>query len=132
MYDDLLSASNLCHRDLSFNSLSGPIPRSYEGPSSCLTSMLTNVHSDCRAIHPRIQIRKLSMSLLQHSLCRSNLTGFHSYRIKSCLRGNLPCSGETESFILLMNCGGGKVIMDGNEYVDDRYIRTGCIRISCF
>ncbi|CAL9184264.1 unnamed protein product [Musa hybrid cultivar] len=171
MYDDLLSASNLRHRDLSFNSLSGPIPRSYEGPSSCLTSMyLTNnklngripgwilnsdqnlsAMSDLKLLsciskgynHVMNSLSAVMFSYIsflgspapgacqgnmQHSLYRSDLTGFHFYRIKSCLRRILPCSGEIflPDFILLVNCGGGKVIMDGNEYEDDRYIRIGC------
>ncbi|CAL9173471.1 unnamed protein product [Musa hybrid cultivar] len=155
MYDDLLSASNLRHRDLSFDSLSGPIPRSYEGPSSCLTSMyLTNnklngripgsiLNSDhnlsamsglkllsCISKGYNHVMNSLSAVMfsyisflgspapgacqgnMQHSLYRSDLTGFHFYRIKSCLRIILPCSGETflQHFFLVIHLGFESII----------------------
>ncbi|XP_039116498.1 probable LRR receptor-like serine/threonine-protein kinase At1g53430 [Dioscorea cayenensis subsp. rotundata] len=39
--------------------------------------------------------------------------------IKSCLRRNNPCSGIPENHNLFINCGGRKMIIDGNEYQDD-------------
>ncbi|CAA6665672.1 unnamed protein product [Spirodela intermedia] len=39
--------------------------------------------------------------------------------IASCLRKDLPCDGMAKNYNLFINCGGERVVVDGNEYEPD-------------
>lgn len=125
--------STLNTLDLSFNNLSGSIPASY-GLTQTLNKMyLTNnkltgtIPNWILTSTNQFDISYNSFTgLPAPSVCQqgtvnlaSSYSSTNSKNIKSCLQRNLPCSGEARNYNLFINCGGDKVIIDGNEYEDD-------------
>ncbi|XP_042411648.1 probable LRR receptor-like serine/threonine-protein kinase At1g53440 isoform X1 [Zingiber officinale] len=126
--------STLNTLDLSFNNLSGSIPASYEGLTRTLNKMYLTNNKFTGTIPSWIltSTRQFDISynsftgLPAPSVCQqgtvnlaSSYSSTNSKNIKSCLQRNLPCSSEARNYNFFINCGGGKVIIDGNEYEDD-------------
>nr|XP_010924703.1 probable LRR receptor-like serine/threonine-protein kinase At1g53430 isoform X1 [Elaeis guineensis] len=119
--------------DLSFNNLTGPIPGSFDGLAKSIDYMyLTNNKLD-GAIPGWILSSQRNLDVSYNSFtgsapanCRqvnvnlvSSFSSTNGNSIASCLRRNLPCSGKAKNYNLFINCGGGKVTVDGHEYEDD-------------
>ncbi|XP_008792302.2 probable LRR receptor-like serine/threonine-protein kinase At1g53430 [Phoenix dactylifera] len=119
--------------DLSFNSLTGPIPGSFDGLAKSIDYMYLTSNKLDGAIPVWILNSRKNLDVSYNSFTESppancwlgnvNLvSSFSSTNINSiasCLRRNLPCSGKAKNYNLFINCGGSHVTVDGNEYEDD-------------
>ncbi|KAF8413667.1 hypothetical protein HHK36_001659 [Tetracentron sinense] len=97
--------------DLSFNSLSGVIPGSFE--KLPLDYMYLTNNSLSGALPDWILSSRKHLNLAaSHSSAGEN-------SISWCLKKGLPCSKKPHYHSLFINCGGGKLKFDGNEYEED-------------
>ncbi|XXG67596.1 hypothetical protein AAC387_Pa06g0903 [Persea americana] len=118
--------------DLSFNNLTGEIPTSFEGLSSIDFMYLTNnmltgdmpnwILKSNRNLD--LSYNNFTTSPPQHC-AQGNLNFVSSYSsirdnsIASCLRKDLPCSGNAQYYNLFINCGGGRLMIGDDEYSQD-------------
>ncbi|MQL95472.1 hypothetical protein Taro_028142 [Colocasia esculenta] len=108
--------------DLSFNSLTGAIPSSFENLRGQISKMYLNSNklTGSIPIWIRTSTRKLDVSdntftdiTSAPKNCRAD------NHLDACLRKGLPCSGKAKNYQLFINCGGSKVTVDNNEYEGD-------------
>ncbi|XP_052207426.1 probable LRR receptor-like serine/threonine-protein kinase At1g53430 isoform X4 [Diospyros lotus] len=117
--------------DLSFNMLTGQIPGTLQG--SDLDYMFLNHNSLSGEVPNWIINSKNYIDISYNNFTKSspygcqpssvNLVLSHSSAesnlIEWCLRKDLPCSRKPEYHSLFINCGGGKITFEGNEYEED-------------
>ncbi|CAL9764298.1 unnamed protein product [Musa acuminata subsp. burmannicoides] len=120
--------------DVSFNNLSGPIPGTY----AALTSSLNFMYLSNNNLNGKIpdwilnSAQKFDISYNSFTgspapaICQrgsvnlvSSYSSTNSDTTLSCLRRNLPCSGESRNYNLFINCGGPKMRIDDIEYEGD-------------
>lgn len=118
--------------DLSFNKLTGPIPRTFESLTA-VDFMFLNNNSLTGQVPGFILDNKNNMDLSYNNFtnapqinCRQmsvNLVSAYSSltdnSVSWCLRKDLPCSDDAKHHSLFINCGGGSVKVDGNNYEED-------------
>ncbi|XP_073109072.1 probable LRR receptor-like serine/threonine-protein kinase At1g53440 isoform X1 [Elaeis guineensis] len=120
--------------DLSFNNLTGSIPKSFDGLQNSIGFMFLTNNMLNGAIPSWILSSRKNIDLSYNSFTGSpapancqqgnvNLVSSYSSTnndmIATCLRHNLPCTGKARNYKVFINCGGPKVIIDDNEYEDD-------------
>ncbi|KAM0938346.1 putative protein kinase RLK-Pelle-DLSV family [Dioscorea sansibarensis] len=119
--------------DLSFNDLTGQIPDTLKSLQN-LTYLFLNNNKLTGAIPDWILTSGNHIDISYNSFNATNAPSHcstvsvnmvSSYSssdddsINSCLRRNNPCPGIPINDNLFINCGGRKIIVDGNEYEDD-------------
>ncbi|KAG9448167.1 hypothetical protein H6P81_014295 [Aristolochia fimbriata] len=127
------TVSGLKSLDLSFNNLTGEIPGSFDDMDSIdflyLTSnMLTGRIPDWFFSSGQdldISYNNFSDSPPQTSCSQGKLnyiatiSSTEDSSIPTCMRRNLPCSGEPRNYEIFINCGGDKLNIGGREYEAD-------------
>ncbi|XP_020082371.1 probable LRR receptor-like serine/threonine-protein kinase At1g53430 [Ananas comosus] len=122
--------------DLSFNSLTGQIPQNFEQLGALEYMYLTN--NMLTGDIPDWMLRNKASNKVNMDISYNNFTGspptdcqqanvnmvatFSSSNNNlqpTCLRRNLPCPNKSKYWSLFINCGGKRVVVDGNEYEDD-------------
>ncbi|KAJ0869442.1 putative protein kinase RLK-Pelle-DLSV family [Helianthus annuus] len=130
--EDIGEPSDLKLIDLSFNNLSGPIPKSF------LTLRFNFLFLNNNSLSGEIpawvfsSIQKIDLSYnnfnqSQQKNCYSsslNLVSALSPSATSneyawCLKDQLTCSSKPNLHSLYINCGGPSIVVDGNEYLQD-------------
>ncbi|OWM88575.1 hypothetical protein CDL15_Pgr002342 [Punica granatum] len=114
-----VGAANLRLLDLSFNRLTGPIPPSFDNLDRLEFLYLTN-NSLSGAVSNWVLNNNYNLDLSYNNFTGSSpSTCQQSNVIAWCLKKSLPCSGEPQYHSLFINCGGQKLKVEGNEYVED-------------
>ncbi|KAL7218646.1 hypothetical protein ACSBR2_011833 [Camellia fascicularis] len=122
---------NLKLLDLSFNMLTGQIPGTLQ--SSNLNYMLLTSNSLSGAVPDRILNSKNYIDISYNNFTESSLFGCQPSRVNLvsshssaasntidwCFKKDLPCSNKPKYHSLFINCGGGKITFEGNEYEED-------------
>ncbi|CAL5342054.1 hypothetical protein CsSME_00026550 [Camellia sinensis var. sinensis] len=116
--------------DLSFNMLTGQIPGTFQSlnidymflSNNSLSGAVPNwiISSNSRIDLSYNNFTESSSFGCQASLV--NLVSSHSPESNSvawCLKKDLPCSSTPKYYSLFVNCGGGNVAFEGNEYEQD-------------
>ncbi|GAB2284346.1 hypothetical protein Dimus_018803, partial [Dionaea muscipula] len=134
--------------DLSFNQLTGQIPDSI-GNLGKLGNLFLSNNLLSGTVPGWLSSNKYYMDVSYNNFtgspstsCQStyvNLaSSFSSIQGNSnnwCLKKDLACAGRANHYSLFVNCGGGKMNYDGNEYLDDtspgpEYFRTARVSAS--
>ncbi|XP_038981350.1 probable LRR receptor-like serine/threonine-protein kinase At1g53440 [Phoenix dactylifera] len=120
--------------DLSFNNLTGSIPKSFDGLQNSIGFMFLANNMLSGTIPSWILSSRKNIDISYNSFTGSpapvscqqgnvNLVSSYSSTnndlIATCLRQNLPCTGKARNYKLFINCGGPKVLIDDDEYEDD-------------
>ncbi|TXG66678.1 hypothetical protein EZV62_007953 [Acer yangbiense] len=118
--------------DLSFNQLSGQIPATLDSLIKIDYFFLTN-NKLTGAIPDWILTSKRNMDLSYNNFtssprasCQqsdvnlvSSSSSSHNKSIPWCLMKGLPCHAEAKHHSLFINCGGKKILVEGNNYEED-------------
>ncbi|XP_031404181.1 probable LRR receptor-like serine/threonine-protein kinase At1g53440 isoform X2 [Punica granatum] len=130
-----VGAANLILLDLSFNRLTGPVPPSFDNLDRLEVLHLTNnsLSGEVNWVLNWALNNKKDLDLSYNNLTGSStstcqqsnvnlVSSFASTGSNSnawCLKKSLPCSGKPQYHSLFINCGGQKLKVEGNEYVED-------------
>ncbi|GLT38033.1 hypothetical protein SLA2020_123040 [Shorea laevis] len=118
--------------DLSFNRLTGEIPVTLQSLTSINYLFLTN-NSLTGAVPNWMLSSKQNLDLSYNNFTGSSSTSCQQTNVNLvssfsttenssvawCLRKDLPCSGKANGYSLFINCGGGKMEFEENEYEED-------------
>ncbi|KAH7651405.1 Non-specific serine/threonine protein kinase protein [Dioscorea alata] len=120
--------------DLSFNVLTGQLPGSLQSlpylkylflNNNKLTGAIPDWMLTSAEIHVDISYNSFNASNAPSECSTgivnmvSSFSSSNDNLINPCLRRNNPCFGTPTNHNLFINCGGRKIIVDGNEYQED-------------
>ncbi|RVW59332.1 putative LRR receptor-like serine/threonine-protein kinase [Vitis vinifera] len=131
-FPDLQDMKNMTRLDLSFNRLTGQIPESLQSLDS-IDYMFLNDNLLSGEVPKGILNWKENVDLSYNnftgsppSTCQQNDVSFvssysssKSSTVQWCLKKDLPCPEKPRYHSFFINCGGGKMSFEGNEYDKD-------------
>ncbi|CAL5390986.1 unnamed protein product [Camellia sinensis] len=113
-----LQSSNLNYMLLTSNSLSGAVPDWILNSKNYIIMTLTLSLITKKVITNVIM--RLTVVIYLTTTSQSHLCLVASHRgIDWCFKKDLPCSNKPKYHSLFINCGGGKITFEGNEYEED-------------
>ncbi|KMT13256.1 hypothetical protein BVRB_4g085180 [Beta vulgaris subsp. vulgaris] len=127
--DHIRNLVNLTHLDLSYNQITGPVPEldlrymflTNNSFSGTLPQWLLNSKDNIDLSYNNFtgsapsSCQQSNVNLVaSYSSAKGNATNW-------CLLKDLPCSTKPQYHSLFINCGGGKMSFEGNEYEEDTF-----------